>query len=251
MTAPRDTTTRLAHDVQSAFGLLTRLPAPRTDRHRADAAWVWPLVGAVVGGLSATVGWAALTLGLPTGLAAAMMLATHAMVTGALHEDGLADTADGLFGGWTRERRLEIMKDSHIGSYGTLALLLVTLAKWSALGVLLDAGAYGAIIAAAAISRAAMAMVMAWLPNARASGLSQSVGRPSVRAVLVAAALALMIAAPLGPGALVMAGAVMAAGYLVARLALARIGGQTGDILGAGQQLAELAALAAATALLH
>ncbi len=250
MTAPRDTTTRLTDDVKSAFGLLTRLPAPRTDRHRPDAAWAWPLVGAVVGGLSVAVGWVALSLGLPAGLAAALMLASSALATGALHEDGLADTADGLFGGWTPERRLEIMKDSHIGSYGTLALLLVTLAKWASLGVLLDAGAYAAIIAAAAISRAPMAMIMALLPNARTSGLSQSVGRPSVRVALVAAALGLMIAAPLGLGALPMAAAVIATGYLVARLSLARIGGQTGDILGASQQLAELAALAVATALL-
>ncbi|MDO8884733.1 MAG: adenosylcobinamide-GDP ribazoletransferase [Pseudotabrizicola sp.] len=250
MTAKPDRVVWIFADLASAFGLLSRLPLVQTAHHRPHACWAWPLVGLVVGGLAAGLGWAAINAGLPVGLAAALVLATGAMSTGALHEDGLADTADGLFGGWTRERRLEIMKDSHIGSFGTLALLLVTLAAWSALGALLQAGAYGAIVAAAALSRAPMAMIMAVMPQARASGLSHSVGRPPVWAALLATTFALLIAAPLGLMAATMAVSAAGAGLAIALLARARIGGQTGDILGASQQLANLAALAAASAIM-
>ncbi|MFN4129722.1 MAG: adenosylcobinamide-GDP ribazoletransferase [Paracoccaceae bacterium] len=248
MTAERDRLVWIMADLASAFGLLSRLPFPQTRHHRPHAAWAWPLVGLVVGGLATGMGWAAMAVGLPVGLAAALVLAVGAMTTGALHEDGLADTADGLFGGWTRERRLEIMKDSHIGSYGTLALLLASLATWSAIAALLDGGAYAAIMAAGALSRAPMALIMALMPQARAGGLSHSVGRPPVWVALVAAAVALLIAAPLGLLAGAMAAAAGSAALAVALLARARIGGQTGDILGASQQMASLAALGVAAA---
>lgn len=251
MTPERDTATRLSDDLKSAFGLLSRLPVPRTDHHRADAAWAWPLVGSVVGSLAAGAGWTALFLGLPAGVAAAVVLFVGTVVTGALHEDGLADTADGLFGGWTPERRLEIMKDSHIGSYGTLALILGLLAKWSALATILPLGGWGAVIAAAALSRAPMALIMAVLPNPRHNGLSKTVGQPSVRIALIAAAISGLIALPLGLVAGAMALAAAGAALVVAVTARAKIGGQTGDILGASQQLAELAALCAAAALLQ
>ncbi|MFN4154545.1 MAG: adenosylcobinamide-GDP ribazoletransferase [Paracoccaceae bacterium] len=248
MSTERDRPLWILADLASAFGLLSRLPLPQTRHHRPHACWAWPLVGLVVGALAAGTAWAALAAGLPVGLAAALVLAVGAMATGALHEDGLADTADGLFGGWTRERRLEIMKDSHIGSYGTLALLLVGLAAWSALGALLSAEAYGAIMVAAALSRAPMAVIMAVMPHARLGGLSHSVGRPPVPVALFATAVALLIAAPLGLLAAVMAVASSGAALAVAWLAQARIGGQTGDILGASQQLAWLAALSVASA---
>ncbi|TGD66502.1 adenosylcobinamide-GDP ribazoletransferase [Tabrizicola sp. WMC-M-20] len=234
----------------SAFGLLSRLPFPQTRHHRPAACWAWPMVGLVVGAMAAVAGWGAMAIGLPVGLAAALVLAVGAMTTGALHEDGLADTADGLFGGWTRDRRLEIMKDSHIGSYGTLALLLVTLAAWSALTALLAAGAFPAIVAAAVMSRVPMAVIMAVLPHARADGLSRTVGRPSGLAALCAVAVAMLITGPLGLVAGVMSGAAAVAALMVALFAKARIGGQTGDILGASQQMAGLAALTAAAAML-
>ncbi len=249
--ATGDTMTRLTADMLAGFGLLTRLPLPQPALPpRAAAAWSWPLVGLAVGGLSALVAWGALTLGLSSGVAAAVALATSALATGALHEDGLADTADGLFGGWSRERRLEIMKDSHIGSYGTLALVLVTLAKWAALTELLSAGGLLALPAAAAASRAAMAALMALMPNARGSGLSQTVGRPDLSVAGWAALLALGVLLGLGPAPFGMAVGVVVAALVLQRLAMARIGGQTGDILGATQQMAELAALAAASAAL-
>ena len=248
-----DSTTAAWGVVIAAFGLLTRLPLPqRAVTAGPRAAWAWPLVGAVVGGLSAAAGALALWLGLPVGVAAAVALATSAMVTGGLHEDGLADTADGLFGGWTRERRLEIMKDSRIGSYGMLALLLVTLARWSAITALMATDTHWAgLIAAGALSRAPMAVLMASLPNARGTGLAHSVGAPPRAAVLAALTIALLIALmTTGSAVFGMAALATATSLALGLLARAKIGGQTGDILGASQQLADLAALSAAAAAL-
>ena len=235
-------------DILSGFGLLTRLPLPHHQPVGAAAAWAWPLVGAVIGALAGLVGWA--TQGLGAGVAAGIVLAAQALLTGAMHEDGLADTADGLWGGWTRERRLEIMRDSHIGSYGVLALLLVTLLRWSALTGLIAGGQWAAVIAAGALSRVPMAVLMALMPNARRAGLSHSVGQPAFGTALVALVLALTLATVVvGPVATLLAALLAAlpcAG--LALLARARIGGQTGDILGASQQLAEAAVLAACAA---
>lgn len=239
-------------DLRAALGLLTRLPlAPGASAPRgAAAAWAWPLVGVIIGAMAGMVALLSLALGLTPAVAAALTLAATAILTGAMHEDGLADSADGLWGGWDKARRLEIMKDSHIGSYGVLALILVTLARWSALSALLATGShFGAIIAIAALSRAAMAVLMAWLPNARGAGLSQSVGQPGNTVAGAAAMIAVILCLLLtGWGAF---GMVLFAGITTVSLGLvarAKIGGQTGDILGASQQLAEAAALCALAA---
>lgn len=240
-------------DLHAAFGLLTRLPLPplplAPSAAGRPAVWAWPVVGATLGAICALAGQSALALGLPVGLAAAIVLGVAAALTGALHEDGLADCADGFWGGWTRERRLEIMKDSHIGSYGVLALIVTCLARWSAVVALLAGGYWAALIAATALSRAPMAGLMALLPNARGHGLSATIGRPSGGAALVASAVALVLALGLaGTAALPMALAVAGVTIGLGALARAKIGGQTGDVLGASQQLGELAALAAACA---
>ena len=217
----------------------------------APAAWAWPLAGLAVGALAAGIGSLILWAGAPAGVAAAALLAVQILATGGLHEDGLADTADGLWGGQSRERRLEIMKDSRIGSYGTLALLVTGLARWSALAALLTASAWPAVLAVAALSRAPMALAMAALPNARGGGLAQTVGRPAAATVALCGALALAIGLALcGPAALALALAALVAGAWPAWLGWRRIGGQTGDILGACQQMAEVAALATAAGLL-
>lgn len=234
-------------DIAAAFGLLTRLPVPVQAPPRPDAAWAWPLAGAGVAALGAALAAAAMALGLPAEPAAALALGLCAMLTGGLHEDGLADCADGFFGGHTRERRLVIMKDSAIGSFGALALVVVTLIRWSALAAVIAAGHWGVVIAIGALSRAPMAVLIHALPNARGSGLSKAVGRPSRRAVAgaggVAVVLVLATAGWAGFGMILM---VAIATLWLARLAQARIGGQTGDVLGAAQQLAEAAALCAA-----
>ncbi len=240
---------RLLDDLAEAMALLSRLPVPAHCPRGAGSAWAWPLAGAVLGGLAAAAGALALGLGLAPGVAAAVVLGAGALLTGGLHEDGLADTADGLYGGRDRAQRLAIMKDSRVGSYGVLALVVVGLARWAALAALAGAGGWALVCGAAAagaLSRAAMAAVMAALPNARGSGLSAATGRPSGAtaglAALIALAVALLLAGWAGLAMALAAGVAAAAVALVAR---ARIGGQTGDILGAAQQLAEAAALAA------
>lgn len=244
-------------DIVEALALLTRLPLPaqagQQPEHRgARAAWAWPLAGVAVALLAGLVGWAALALGLPAALAAGLILATQIAATGALHEDGLADSADGLWGGQTRARRLEIMKDSRIGSYGVLALVLSLGLRWGALAAISGAGGlFAPLVAAAVLSRAPMAVLMAAMPNARGAGLAQSVGRPGQDGATLGVLLALGLAF-IALGAGVLAPLFWAALATIALAAIARekIGGQTGDILGATQQVAEIAALLALAATL-
>lgn len=244
MTTLRDIAAGLVPDMLSAFALLTRLPLPDHQGSGARSAWAWPVVGAILGAMAAAVASLAVAIGLTPGVVAVLVLGFGTLVTGALHEDGLADTADGLFGGWTRERRLEIMKDSRVGSYGVLALVLVTLARWSALAVVVAETPW-ALVAVGALSRAPMAVVMAAMPNARGEGLSHATGRPgggvAVAGVTLASGIGLGFA---GLPAIVMLGVVALTTAVMARAAQRRIGGQTGDILGAVQQLAEAACLA-------
>lgn len=252
--AQSDAPLMLPQDIAASLGLLTRLPirvdtAAATARGAA-AAWAWPLAGAVVGALAWGAGATALAIGLAPGFAAGAALITATLVTGAMHEDGLADTADGVWGGWDKARRLAIMKDSHIGTYGVMALLLITLLRWQALTLLFAAPNALTIIGIAALSRAPMAVLMAYLPNARGTGLSQSVGRPSRQTAGFAATIGLIFATlGLGWGVIAATLAVATTTLILALVAKSKIGGQTGDILGASQQLAEAAALAIATTL--
>lgn len=241
-----DTAFLSSSDLLTALALLTRLPLPEVAHTRgAEAAWAYPLVGFIVGGLAAITGGAAMAMGLPAPLAALLSLAALTMTTGALHEDGLADTADGLWGGWTRERRLEIMKDSRIGAYGVIALFFSFSARWAAIWMCFEAG-FGtiALILSATLSRAAMSAVMAGLPHARDAGLSRSVGTVAARTALMACAIAGLVALALTgmAGILLVIWAGIGAGA-VAFVAKRKIGGQTGDILGATQQIVEIAVL--------
>jgi adenosylcobinamide-GDP ribazoletransferase len=173
------------------------------------------------------------------------------LVTGGLHEDGLADCADGL-GGTTPARRLEIMRDPRVGSFGVIALALGLLARVGALGALQHAAAVAtALIVAAVLSRAAIPVAMLALPNARADGLAARAGRPHAArvaaAVLIALALVLVLLPP--RSAVIVTACVAAAGGLLAIAAWRRLGGRTGDVLGALQQVTEIAALLALAAL--
>ena len=255
MTAHVPETRRLVKDIQACLGFYTRLPArvalvPRF----ADAQWAAPVVGLIIGTLCGIVLWLTVWVGLPAGLASALTLAFGALLTGALHEDGLADVADGFGGGRTAEDKLSIMKDSRLGSYGGLALVLSVLARWSALVALAAVDplvCFIALIAAHGASRAAIPMFMVRLPSARRGGLADGVGRMEPRT----AAIALVIGfALLLPGGLLFAcvAALTIAGLFVSleKLALKQVGGQTGDVLGALQQGCEIAVLAVAAALL-
>ena len=235
-------------DPAAALGLLTRLPiqidTELAVERGAKASWAYPLAGAVVGAIAAVTAGIALWLGLPATVAAALALAVQIVITGAMHEDGLADSADGLWGGWTIDRRLEIMKDSRIGAYGVLALGLALILRWSALAAILPYAGWFWLPVVGALSRAPMPALMAALPNARANGLSQSVGRPSQETMLAGVAIAVVVAL-IGVGwaafACIFWAGVVATGC--AMIAKAKIGGQTGDILGATQQVTEIAVL--------
>jgi adenosylcobinamide-GDP ribazoletransferase len=247
----RDHMPLLARDLLAAFGLLTRIPVPFTTPRPAGL-WAWPLVGLVTGGAALVLGAGAVQFGVSVGVVAVLALAVQAALTGGLHEDGLSDCADGFWGGHSVAQRLEIMKDSRIGSYGALALTLAMLARWSALVALLGAGAWGLALAAMILSRAAMGSVMAALPNARAGGLSARHGRPSLAAAGAGCGLALALGFGFaGSLVAVLALAAGLAAVSVALVARAKIGGQTGDVLGATQVLAELVALSVATAYLQ
>lgn len=234
-------------DVVEAIALLTRLPVPAFDPRGHAAAWAWPIAGLVVAILAGLVASLALALGTPPGLAAGLALAVQISLTGGLHEDGLADSADGFWGGHDRARRLEIMKDSRIGSYGVIALVLGLGLRWFALALVFEAGSlFAPLVATASLSRATMAVLMAALPNARGSGLAETVGRPGQDTALLAAGVALAVGfAAAGWTMLAPLFWLTLAAIGLAALAKAKIGGQTGDVLGCAQQVAEIAALIA------
>jgi adenosylcobinamide-GDP ribazoletransferase len=193
-------------------------------------------------------------LGLPANLTALLALATTALITGALHEDGLADTADGLGGGRTRERKLEIMRDSRIGSYGVCALILSFGLRWTALAAIANPWAVMlALCAAHAAARAGLPAFMSLVPPARRDGLAAGAGVPPGHSVAIAFAVGtLALALTLGPAkALVGLVLLSVAGLILARLAIRQIGGQTGDILGALEQVGEILILLVAAAFLH
>jgi adenosylcobinamide-GDP ribazoletransferase len=236
-------------DVAASVGLLTRLPVrvdfARATARGARAAWAWPVAGALVAGLAGLAGALALWAGLTPLIAAIIAIAAQAMLTGAMHEDGLADCADGFWGGWTPTRRLEIMKDSRSGAYGVLALVLTLMLRIAALATLMETiGWWPALLALGAMSRVPMAALQSLLPNARPGGLSHRTGRPPSRTVGAATALALFIGiAAMGGQAIPVAIAIACVTLVWAATARAKIGGQTGDVLGASQQLAEIAGL--------
>jgi adenosylcobinamide-GDP ribazoletransferase len=242
-------TARLA-DLKLALMILTRIPvasaALPTDATLARALWAYPVAGAVVGAISGAVYFAAARLHLP---AAALALAASVLVTGALHEDGLADFCDGLGGGKDRAQKLAIMRDSRIGAYGAVALVLVFLVRWSALAAIADPlRVLLTWIAAGALSRGAIAVPLALSP-AREDGLGAQAAFPPVRSSAVAALIAIGLSlALLHWAAVPMISAAVIGALAVTLLARHYLGGQTGDVLGAAALIAETSALAAASA---
>lgn len=236
-------------DIPAALGLLSRLPVNSDGKRGAACAWAFPVTGLILGTLAAAIGWVAAVIGLSNGLTAGLALVSLVVMTGAMHEDGLADSVDGLWGGWDKKRRLEIMKDSHIGAYGVIALVLSLLLRWSALTALAQAGMLTvSLIAVAALSRVPMVVIMAMIPHARNDGLSASVGRAGMTTAFIAVVIGTLVSiAFLGWAGLAPIIAVALASTAVTLIAIRKIGGQTGDILGATQQLSEIAALIALT----
>jgi adenosylcobinamide-GDP ribazoletransferase len=244
----------LLAELAAAFTLLTRLPMGWLRQSHSDAAfaraiWAYPLVGVVVGGIAAGTYAAAVGVGLPGNFAAVCALAMSALVTGGLHEDALADMAD-AFGGRTKERKLEIMRDSRVGSFGVLALVLSLAARWSAITAIGAPGrAANAIVVAAIVGRGAMIVPLLVLPPARSDGLASGLSGLSKQRALIGLIFSFAVTYILlrPPAALgVTAGAILAA-CCVSALAWQQIGGQTGDVLGATEIAVECIVLATLT----
>ncbi|KEO54847.1 adenosylcobinamide-GDP ribazoletransferase [Thioclava pacifica] len=250
---------RRVREAHLALVLLTRLPLPRLRDPVPSigaAAWAFPLAGLAVALIAAAIGLICLALNLPAPLVAGFCIAAQVLATGALHEDGLADFADGLWGGTTPERRLEIMRDSRIGSYGTIALILGLGLRWQALAALAGHPTVMclALVTTAMSSRSGASILLATIPAARSDGLGHNARDAGKKSAIIATffpILALLgIAVYAGPLVLplmfIMTGVTL---WLVSRLARARLGGQTGDVLGATQQLIEIVGLTTITAL--
>ncbi|MGD9543528.1 MAG: adenosylcobinamide-GDP ribazoletransferase [Methylocystis sp.] len=250
----------LVADVLTYLRFYSRLPigegahAPLDFARMAPAL---PIAGALIGATGAAALIVARVCHLPALVGALVAISVAALATGALHEDGLADVADGFGGGVTRESKLAIMRDSRIGAYGVLALCFSVLMRVAALASISErsvALAACALVFAGAASRVAGMAPLISLPPARPDGLGATVAAPSreiwIRAGFAAAAFGVAPwLAGAGAGHIVIAIiAAFAVAALVGRVAERQIGGFTGDVLGAAQQLAEIAVLATLSA---
>ncbi len=236
---------------RQALAFLTRLPGgahPEGDAELGRSVPWFPLIGAAVGGLVGAAYWA---LHGPLGptLAAVVAVAVGVAITGAFHEDGLADTADGL-GGFGAERRLEIMRDSRVGTFGSLALILSTLIRVTALADLGPTDGWLALVSAHTIGRTMATVVMIGTEPAAPTGLGSGYTATVPRSAVVAVA-AVVTALALAGGPAPTAGLVTAAvgAAAVAIVAHRAFGGTTGDVLGAAEQVGEMAVLVAAARL--
>jgi adenosylcobinamide-GDP ribazoletransferase len=224
----------------------------------ADAMWLFPLVGFGVGGVGAITLGLLTWLDIPATVAASLAVGAMIWLTGALHEDGLADIADGFGGGEDKDSKLRIMRDSRVGTYGIVAVAILMIAKIAALAALADwstGAAAAALVAAATWSRALFAPTMRWLEPARDNGLGTSAGTPregtSWLGLVLAAALSLLVMlSPAGFGTILILAVGGLGAFMVGWIALKQIGGYTGDVLGAAQQVGEAATLIAASAII-
>lgn len=241
--------TMLKRELGYLFGAIrffTRLPVPawvgHSDEALARATRYFPAVGLLVGTVGALV-FALSSLFWPVTLAVLASMAATLYVTGAFHEDGWSDMVDGFGGGWEKTQILDIMKDSRIGSFGAVALVMLLLAKFCALIDLERATIPAALIAGHAISRFCAATLLRGLDYVRAEGkakpLATHIGRGELALAGVTALLPLLLLPP-AQALCACLGAALATFWL-ARLFKRRIGGYTGDCLGATQQLSEVA----------
>lgn len=238
-------TTDLALAVVFLTRLPLRLPGPLADDAHARAMGWFPLIGAGVGLFGGSIYGLAALAHLPPLPAALLALGAMVWITGALHEDGAADVADGFGGGRDKARKLEIMRDSRVGSYGVLAIVFSVAVRASALAALAEPRVViPALFASGALSRGGMAVIARLMVPARADGLAARQGRPAPGTVALSLVLALAVAVAalkgLAPAAILAAAvAVLATAWQARR----QIGGHTGDVFGAAQQVAEAAVL--------
>ena len=231
----------------TAVMFLTRLPCPAWVGHDAPtlsrSAVYFPAVGALVG-LFGAAAYGAVSLAFAPTFAAAAALAATVWLTGAFHEDALGDTFDGFGGGWQRDEVLRIMRDSRLGTYGTVALVLTLGARWTALASLAPAAVLGALVGAHVLARWTALPLILWLPYVRETGTgkpfaaSMTPGRLAAGSAVAVGLAALALGWALVPVGLTVV-AVTVVGGLYSR---SKIGGMTGDVLGAVNGLSELAA---------
>jgi len=225
---------------RAAIRFLTIVPVRGGDAPPGRAAAFFPLVGAMLGAAGAGV-YLLAAKAFPTSIAALATVAFWIAISGVLHEDGLADVADAVRAGRTRERVLSILKDSRIGTYGAVAILLSVLARWQALEYLATPRVFETLIAVQAVPRAAM-VAMAWCSRPAGSGLgyalSSTLSTPAAIAAMAQGAAAALLCG-LRPGLAMMAGSVLivqaSRGWFYVRL-----GGVNGDCLGFTEQLIEI-----------
>lgn len=254
--APEDwSSVEWTEDLQTAASFLTWVPISRTAAEAFDlrrAARAFPVAGALIGFAAAIVVVLCASLGMSSLLSAALAIFALVIITGALHEDGLADTVDGFWGAADREGKLKIMRDARIGTFGVLALLFSVVIRIAALQQILSEGAFqaaAALIAAGAVSRHGMVALMRRSANARGEGLAFSAGTPWAGAERTSLITALAIGLPAawlagGIVGVLVAGALAILAFIgVKELARYHIGGHTGDVCGAMQQIIEIAVL--------
>ena len=236
-------------DFKTAVAFLTRLPMPHPDgampQNFVRAHRMFPVVGALIGAAIGLLCLALRATGLPDLASAALALGAGMLLTGGLHEDGLADVADGFGGGRDIASKLEIMRDSRLGTFGALALLVCLAAKLAALAALPDAQVVYGLIAAHALARGVLPVMSLNLPYARKDGLAANAGQPDAGMAAVAIVIALVVAllALSWVNAFWTAVVTALSALAIAWLAKRQIGGQTGDVLGAAEQVAETAVL--------
>jgi len=247
---------KIVTDIRIAMSLSTILPVgpanPVDNGEIARASWALPIAGLLVGLVGAIIYAIAHRIGLRTEAAAVLALAATILVTGALHEDGLADTLDGLGGGRSRDLRLEIMRDSRIGTYGACALIVSITLRWITLATIAEPAAVAAaLLIAHTAARSALPVFMWLVPPARSDGLSAGAGQPSPQSAIIAAGLGVLcLVIGFGPGKAIMGLILLSIAALIwGVIATRQIGGQTGDILGALEQVGEIVVLLMAAAL--
>lgn len=236
-------------DLRVATAFLTRIPMPHPEGARPPnfgrMQRVFPLIGAAIGALVGLAYLGLLLIGLPVLAAAALAFGASAILTGGLHEDGLADVADGFGGGRDKAAKLEIMRDSRLGTYGALILMVSFAAKVSALAVLPMTAVVPALVTAHSLARGALPVFSHSQPRARNDGLAVASVRPDSSTMVIAAALALLIVFLCLPATEALMSAiagVLGSGSIVL-IARQQIGGVTGDVLGAAEQLGETCVL--------
>lgn len=246
---PSDDKINLLKDIYLSVVFLTRLPAPgwpeAAARKLSAGMWAFPVAGVLVATIAGLVYAVCDAIGLPVYISALFAVVALIIATGGLHEDGLSDLADGVWGGATPARRLEIMSDSRIGAYGAIALIVSVAGRAAAIATIdQPLFVFGALVASAAVSRAMMPAMMSWGRPAKPDGLGATAGKPDIANCVIALLLAAAIAALAAPAGWIFCLTAAAAGAaLISWFARRNIGGYTGDVLGAGQQVAELFAL--------